>query len=330
MLKINVENGIKLSDCRTKKLGEIIKSYANNPTDAKLMQISDAFYPYIKEKAEYTVRKYKKAAKKYGISVEDYIQEHYLKLWENLDEVVKTKKYCVAVLSNILNSVKLTKDDLMYTGNISLDEISPKEKKELSYEPDEQTFSQKADKVTEIAKKVLTPDEFQVLSLHSSGMNNRKIAQEMGVNDQKSKNLLRNAFDILNNKNVKQVIEDVFYEDSCTNRKLIKFEPPFFPIKKVKAIPNYNPDEVWLTVKMNWGPLDVRKELDTLLKTQTYYKELLNNKSAQTKMRKKLKIEPDFKITLKLDKKCNNYTFTKGVKDISKELFGKNIFEFTK
>ena len=333
---------VKLSANEVKKFGKVVQDYAKSRNPELRAKIVDIFAPHIERKAA-------AAALNSGgrISAVDYAQNLYLNLLENLDNAVKKNKYVANALSKSLNEFKPQKDDLIRINCRNIDELNPKE---LMYCEDylgNIPLLKYVRQLIDLKKDNLSKKQQFILGRYLNGMDYAAIGEECNISADAVKRSIRKAAKRLFSDEKKEFFE-YLQTDRLPKRSLvIQADEPLFSdckstgksvveyIKNLRdmfitepVVREFKPDEIWRIVQQNMPPVDVKKELSSMLQIQTNYGGVFSNLSLQTRVKKMLQINPDFVFKIKPEKRCNTPEFKKEVARISTEMFGKNIFEF--
>jgi hypothetical protein len=326
----NMKYQIKLTKADAQKFKTSIENYSSCPTQKLKMEVFNIYAPYIDSKVQ---------ADAYGLNIikEDYKGGLYVTLLEAIETIRGRKFKSSNLVNQMLNEVSPTKDDApTWRNHIDITETDVKAK-EFSFSPEEQTPFQKIKDILLIAKDVLNQGEYEVLLKHTEGRSFSSIAALNNTSGSRTQQVYCRAIPKINARVNKTVLEEAFFDDKNTKRKAIPADEPliagehqtFIPLKKTeKTKQELEADAVWNYVQQDMPPVNVFAELDRLLRTQTTSKELMLNVSAQTKLRRKLKQNPDFTFKLKLDRRCDNEDFRQKAAELSTVLFGKNVFEF--
>lgn len=115
---------IQLSRIEANRLGHAIRQYRLNPTSVAQQQILDIFTPLIEKEVALA------AEKQDRLSINDYAQSLYLKLFEKLGEI-NIKFHPVYELINSMNEIKPSEDDFLTMGLESFDDLTPEEEEKI-------------------------------------------------------------------------------------------------------------------------------------------------------------------------------------------------------
>lgn len=305
---------MKLSKDELKKFRALSKEISGEPIKSQKAQLLDVFIPQIKKKSE-------EAAKDGKISAADYFQELCLRFLEYIEKAFKTKQPVHNMLRT-LNKEKPSADDVISKADIVIEEISPKEEfNNLSYKLDDETDLDKASQILKILKQHLPEKKTDAMKLFLDGFSFEEIGKELDISTRRAMKIYYEFVHKVKDLNGRGLFNNIVFEDTQNQELIVSHK---MPAKHEKL----EPKKIWKEAKSSYSHWDTLKELDSMMRTQTTSKELMQNKSSQTKLRKKLEQNPDFKIRLELNMRCNNPKFKREAAQISTELFGKNIFEF--
>lgn len=235
-----------------------------------------------------------KAAVNSGISSIDYAQDLYLRLLETLDSAMRSRKHVLATILNTLNKTESTQNRAVRTNSKTIEELTQEEIFSNASCCQDETH---LDDLSALSPKMLAK-EVEIMNMVSEGISLKEALRRFyGYYDFVPK----------------------FHTSSQKSENA----------QNVNDKQQFDAEKIWDDVKKSFGPIDVVKELDVMMRTQTTCKELFTDKSSKTKLNKKLALEPDFYFELKLSRKTDNQEFKRAAYSLSKKMFGRNIFKFT-
>ena len=316
------EHRIKIEFEDSRNFGRLAKQYLNIPSQKLAVQMYDIFTPYIKNRADFVARKK-------GISAQDYFQELSIKFIQYLKDAVKTK-YPAYNMALTLNCTNPTSEDIISTSDTPINKITSQE--ELVYaseHPDNKTLLEKAEEILQTVKAHIPEKKYNAIDLMIDGKSYEEIGKILGISPKRATKIYYEFIKKILQLNGRGLFDHIFFDDT-QNQELIVSRK--LSAKSGIELPsnayNVDPAKIWKSAKSAYKHWNTIKELDSMMKTQTTSKELMFDKSSQTKIKKKLEKNPDFKFRLELNRRNNNRKFKKEAQQISTELFGKNIFEF--
>lgn len=131
---------IQLTSKEACRVGRALRQYKLGSNQEIKKQILDIFIPHIKKEVALATQKQE------HLSIPDYTQKLYLKLFESIENITKNKNFSTGELVRQLNEVQPKEDDFVTMGHKSLEELSPDEEF-LTCKQESQTLHQKMHKI---------------------------------------------------------------------------------------------------------------------------------------------------------------------------------------
>ena len=313
----------------------IIKSYGKQKTQELKAMVTEMYTPIIKQIAA-------KTALEKRISAEDFAQKLYLRLFENLDVFAKTKNPASSLIK-YLRRADADEDDVISMADIPYEKLSSEEvEKNLSYTIDRQLAQPGITKrVMDLVKHMTTGKEFFILSEWLEDKSLDEIGDSLGITRERVRQLKEKCFRRIKQPLNKLQVISLYYDDNKTGLPVTHPDAPEHLQKRKVQLPiNIDMDAL---IKHGEGADKIREltkddyqgqtawgTLNALLRIQGPYfvKRLLFSKNAQQYVESMLEKNPDYKIELCLNKEIDKSTFIPQARQISIEMFGKDIFNF--
>ena len=194
---------INLTGDEVSQVGNFMREYSRKPTPQLKEQILSVFTPHIERSAASLGAE--------GVSVQDYSQNLYLKLFESLDDACRKQNPVDEILVK-LNGTTPVADDFVRMGHKSLDDLTLKEEFFVSDER-LQPLSEKGvqflnDKLRQIfgsACKVygLTPRSYEIMSKYLNGCSLAEIGKEFHLTSERVRQLIKESAERIKHYNQK-------------------------------------------------------------------------------------------------------------------------------
>jgi DNA-binding CsgD family transcriptional regulator len=290
---------IKLNRKASNRATELLRQYANLPTEKIKTDIIEIYKPQIELRAAAAA-----VASRGKISAIDFAQDLYLKLLELMIDKSDAKgKHLALTVSLALNRVNPSKDTLITLGGKPLEKLTPQEEfLNASYITENKTMLQKAKEIIELVKDTLKPREYEVLSKKLDGKQYYQICEEMDLTHERVRQLYENAVRKLNFPERKNKFSHIFYEDAVPDNYRE-------PLSKIS-------DDMLGII------------LNNLIENNGYTVGRIFNPNIKGSMLNFIKKSPNFTMKIKLPKVYNNEDFKIRATQLSMKNFGRNLFEF--
>lgn len=347
---------INLSRRTANHVGRLFREYRNTLNQRLKTEIVDIYTPLIERKAAAAA-----AASQGRISALDFMQDMYVKLLEMIDSHSSVAPFSSAV-KIALNKAKPKVNTLIQREKASIEEFTEKEEyKFLTYDPDKLTLSQKAKLIADwYGKNKHTKDgerKKEILSLILDGESYADIGEKFDISKERVGQIyLDQILRDLKYHNDKNIFRDILNDDMYKSMKIVPADEPLLEEQTIYTKENMckslgtkllesitfnntksklnnpadkqrklTPEEIHELVLENMHPINVEKELNEIMRTQTHFKDIFTNPSSTARFKQKYK---NIQFKIKLPEGCNTPDFMSKIEAISIERLGWNIFDY--
>lgn len=205
---VNFE-AIKLTRPEAKRVGQIMRQYKSN-SNQELQQILDIFTPHIEKEVAST------AKKQDNLSIQDYTQKLYLKLFEGLERH-HNKHHPTGRLVDDLNEVKPEPDDFLTMGHKSFNDLTPEEEFAIRETNDPSLYHKMREAI--ISTDQFTPRYQKIALSYLDGYSYNEIGEEVYLKKDRVQQIISTVasrIDLINKKGSKNFL----FVDSTGNVRL--------------------------------------------------------------------------------------------------------------